>query len=403
MSSIFRTSVAKGLARKAKGDPFAALRNRESLDVVSSSSAMKSEGPTQIQDQAKRLIQVANMEDRKTPAMMRYVNRLTNLISPISGPDLTDLEQEVQQEMAEALGRAGIKVDAAYLSYEISKNEYEQRKNRESFRQVSDAREVALKARQELIIHRSCMGLNNSGLGSVVKIWPDIPPVVPDGANDERSAVQCPVENCEDTLLYWKTHNIEEMLREIHETESLRFEIPDRFPKVSSFLRPIEYLAKHVAKEMPKDPEYFVREMIHHQTEIYEHALKVMDENPMGKKSPDSVEAGRLANILNGDQEEEEIGTTTTTDSSPRRRYDAFRKLHKGKYSRTELEEKWHDYKKTRNKSRLVQLLCVEAESESRLARGTFWFVFFFSMTTSHMLNTKFRYTSNHSGKKKTI
>ena len=28
----------------------------------------------------------------------------------------------------------------------------------------------------------------------------------------------------------------------------LRFEIPDRFPKVSSFLRPIEYLAKHVAK-----------------------------------------------------------------------------------------------------------------------------------------------------------
>ena len=112
----------KGLARKAKGDPFAALRNRESLDVVSSSSAMNNE-KSQIQDQAKRLIQVANMEDKKTPAMMRYVNRLTNLISPMSGPDLTDLEQEVQQEMAEALGRAGIKVDAAYLSYEISKNE----------------------------------------------------------------------------------------------------------------------------------------------------------------------------------------------------------------------------------------------------------------------------------------
>ena len=59
--------------------------------------------------------------------------------------------------------------------------------------------------------------------------------------------------------------------------------------------------------------------MIHHQTEIYEHALKAIGENPMGKKSPDSAEAGRLANMLNGDQEEED----RNDDGLLRRRYDA--------------------------------------------------------------------------------
>ena len=361
MSNFFRTHVAKGLARKGKGDPFAALRNGKRLDVA---VTVKNE-KTQIQDQARRLIEVANKESYKTQAMNRYVNRLTNLISPLSGPDLTDLEQEVQQEMAEALGRAGIKVDTAYLSYEISRREFEKCKNQETLRQVSDAREVAIRARQELIIHRSCMGLNNSGLGSVYRIWPNLPQIS-DG--ETKNDARCPIKDCEETLQYWKVNNIEEMLKRIYETENLQFEIPKQFPSVSSFLRPIEYLAKHLAKEMPKHPETFVREMIHHQTEIYEHALNVIRERPMGKRSPDAVEAGRLAVILNGDKEEKD---EVQTSISPQRRYDAFRTLNKGKYSKIELKEKWHAYKRTRNKSRLVQLLCVEAESESVLARGT--------------------------------
>jgi hypothetical protein len=165
----WRSRIASQFAKKAKGDPFAAVRNNERLDVIPTVRKGMDE-KTRIQDQAKRLIDVANRMDGMPQGMRRYADRLSSMISPISGPDLTDLEQEVQQEMAESLGRAGVKVDSAYLNYEIKKNEYE--KSNASLNQLLKARDNALKARQELIIHRSCMGLVNSGLGSVLRIWP---------------------------------------------------------------------------------------------------------------------------------------------------------------------------------------------------------------------------------------
>jgi hypothetical protein len=164
-------------------------------------------------------------------------------------------------------------------------------------------------------------------------------------------------------------------LIQVQETENLLYEkLPEHFPSVSSFVRPVEYLGKHIAKEMPKCPLKFVKNMIAHQREVHEHALNVIRKYPMGK-SPDAVEAGNLSFILKGEdvvmREEEEISSSHHNNIF-RSRYDAFRRLHKGKYSRDELKEKWQLYKKNHDKkSRLVQVFCVEAESEIRMARGT--------------------------------
>ena len=104
-----------------------------------------------------------------------YADRLRRRLNVAQAQQ--QLETEIVQEMAAALGRAGEKVDLAMLHLELAGREadraespLERRRRVVAFNQ---ARAEALRARHELLIHREAIGIrSNRVLESMYPIPP---------------------------------------------------------------------------------------------------------------------------------------------------------------------------------------------------------------------------------------
>lgn len=108
-----------------------------------------------------------------------YLERLQERVGPTFGHQ--SIELEIVQEMASALGRAEDKVNVALLKLEVVAKklaEAESLRPRppewgEWIAEFNARREEALKAREELVIHREALGMyNNSMLPSLYPIPP---------------------------------------------------------------------------------------------------------------------------------------------------------------------------------------------------------------------------------------
>ena len=79
-----------------------------------------------------------------------------------------ELEREIVQEMASALGRAGDKVDYAFLRLDVVARAIDcaatPGERRKRIEQWNALREEAIEARYELRIHREAVGLRRNGV-----------------------------------------------------------------------------------------------------------------------------------------------------------------------------------------------------------------------------------------------
>lgn len=95
-----------------------------------------------------------------------HLDRLRQLVS--AEEQQASLEAEIRQEMANSLGRAATKVDVALLELELIEQEVRQSGQKPTAEQIeryNQQRELALRARLDLRIHREAVGLrNNDGL-----------------------------------------------------------------------------------------------------------------------------------------------------------------------------------------------------------------------------------------------
>ncbi|MDG2303151.1 MAG: hypothetical protein P8R42_00630 [Candidatus Binatia bacterium] len=104
-----------------------------------------------------------------------YLDRLKRKIDIELGAE--ELEKEIVQEMASALGRSGDKVDLALLRLDVVARAIDNAQApAERRKRVSDwnaAREEAIEARYELRIHREAVGIrSNRVLESIYPIPP---------------------------------------------------------------------------------------------------------------------------------------------------------------------------------------------------------------------------------------
>lgn len=93
-----------------------------------------------------------------------------------SQESFNSLQREILNEMADALARAGNKVDAALLALELIEHRIEKSTGaaREALvAEFNAKREEALSVRRDLMIHREAIGFrNNAGLNAVYPVPP---------------------------------------------------------------------------------------------------------------------------------------------------------------------------------------------------------------------------------------
>lgn len=104
-----------------------------------------------------------------------YLDRLRARVTPEAAHQA--LEQEIIAEMANALGRAEDKVDAALLRLDLAARAIEQAPDPDARRaritRFNQLREEALRVRRDLLIHREALGFyRNEHLEDVYPIPP---------------------------------------------------------------------------------------------------------------------------------------------------------------------------------------------------------------------------------------
>lgn len=96
-----------------------------------------------------------------------------------------ELEKEIVQEMASALGRAGDKVDYALLRLDLVARAIEEaptpQERREKIARWNELREEAIEARYELRIHREAVGIRQNRVLESMYPIPPRRPFVRDG------------------------------------------------------------------------------------------------------------------------------------------------------------------------------------------------------------------------------
>lgn len=108
----------------------------------------------------KRLVEDLSAKGYQSPHLDRLKDRLP------SGGGYRELQLEILQEMASALGRAADKVDHALLKLELLGHGIDRASAETRAKKVTafnDQREVALKALWELKVHREAIGLRHHG------------------------------------------------------------------------------------------------------------------------------------------------------------------------------------------------------------------------------------------------
>lgn len=87
-----------------------------------------------------------------------------------------ELEKEIVREIASALGRAGVKVDYAFLRLEVLEQKIETASGERRRRWIKEwnlLREEAILARHELRVHREAIGIRRNG--ALERLYP-VPP-----------------------------------------------------------------------------------------------------------------------------------------------------------------------------------------------------------------------------------
>lgn len=86
------------------------------------------------------------------------------------------IEDEIREEMAQALGRAGSKCDYMFLLLERLGKQYDEATDvltkRELAVKFNSQRDIAMKAREDLAIHRQAAGLRVKNQHIVEEFWP---------------------------------------------------------------------------------------------------------------------------------------------------------------------------------------------------------------------------------------
>lgn len=123
----------------------------------------------------KRLVEDLTKLGHQSPHLDRLKERL-----PVRGGSFRELELEIAQEMASALGRACEKVDFALLELEVlgakideAERAGDAEKRAAAVKAFNDKREHALKVLWELRVHREAIGLRRHE--PLAKMYP-VPP-----------------------------------------------------------------------------------------------------------------------------------------------------------------------------------------------------------------------------------
>ena len=112
----------------------------------------------------------------------KYIQRLKNRVGPGAFSQVDELEKEMQQEIANALGRTEDKLLARMLQLEVAQVELEEaEKKRDTAARAqavdafNTARKAALSAKREMTIHRQACGFRRGNFQAMDEHYP-IPP-----------------------------------------------------------------------------------------------------------------------------------------------------------------------------------------------------------------------------------
>ena len=112
----------------------------------------------------------------------KYIQRLKNRVGPNAFSQIDELEKEMQQEIANALGRTEDKLLARMLQLEVAQVELEEAEKRrdatvraQAISAFNAARTEALIAKREMTIHRQACGFTRGNFQAMDEHYP-IPP-----------------------------------------------------------------------------------------------------------------------------------------------------------------------------------------------------------------------------------